>query len=121
MKHSFEISEAVRKQHAANAAERIPPKECRRVIANVDERLLLLVLNLAHDKPDCLRLPASAGLPPDARVVGVHYSFNHRCLQLMLEHPSFDPVLDGALIPIVPGFVEERLFIREPQEEYKKG
>ena len=43
-----------------------------------------------------------SAVPDDARVLESGYAFDRRCFYLVLEHPSFDPVPDCELPPVLP-------------------
>jgi hypothetical protein len=42
-------------------------------------------------------------IPEDARIVNVHYTDRDGLFQILLEHPSFEPVPSGAEIPHLNG------------------
>ncbi|HLY89519.1 MAG TPA: hypothetical protein VKQ27_11100 [Acetobacteraceae bacterium] len=64
----------------------------------IDENALLHIF-VQRDMPRFLSLTLPTNLPPGAKVLDVRHSWDRKAFGFRVEHPSFDPVPDGALIP----------------------
>ena len=71
---------------------------------------------------DGFRLPYLAGPVPDgAAIVTVVWNYLSQHFDILLRHDSFDPVLEGELIPKLKGAVKFQMFVSARMEEVRKG
>lgn len=59
--------------------------------------------------PDNMFRTVRCNAPDGASVRGVHYNFEMKSFVVMLEHPSFNEVPEGCMIPYLP-YTEHRVF-----------
>lgn len=71
-----------------------------RVLAIAVEDVFRASMMAASGNLDVLKLPVLKGIPADAEVAAVYYSFERRSFMFGLRHPSFEPVARGAEVPV---------------------
>ena len=64
-----------------------------------EHQLLALLVGLGDRMPLAVRVARWPDLPTGCRLVGVHHDIYSRTFFFVLEHPSFEVVPDGELIP----------------------
>lgn len=64
-----------------------------------EQQLLALLVGLGDRMPLAVRVAKWNDLPTGCRVVGVHHDIYCRTFFFVLEHPSFEVVPDGMMIP----------------------
>lgn len=78
--------------------------EPRLKLARIDKQQMLTAVCWWH-RGDSITLSRFVGIPEDTRVLEVSYDIAHRGFVLLLWHPSFELIPDGA----EPPFVQTRL------------
>lgn len=66
-----------------------------------------LLLQMLTSPPSCWM--TAEGIPADVRVLDCGYSFERRAFYLVVQHPSFDPVPEGEIIPSHYSLLVQRL------------
>lgn len=88
-------------------------------IAGVDWRILIDFFNMRHAW-EFLALPNTPEIPEGSIVVSVRENWDRRTLDFLIEHPSFDPVPDGEMVPRIDGLMLTRDVFRRLPLPYER-
>lgn len=98
---------SVEHMNAGDGAEAEPVKverRLRRVLIAAHVILDHFVIGHTARLPRFVQYPVLRGLPRDARIEGMpHFDHDRMCFSFLVSHPSFPPVPDGDIIPVIEG------------------
>lgn len=83
----------------------------------IDPQTLLVFLNCTANWPQYMVVTSGNSLPDGAELVDLFYDVHCRSLFVVVWHPGFEVVPEGAELPLGPGIVEQTCTYLERQED----